>query len=111
MVYNIAGALIAAASGAAVAFLNYIFSKRMLIRAPEKYAVITVARQLLQVGFLVLVYFISMKTTLAEPMYPLVGAVIGMTLPMIFFTKKLLSINEETVKKAKEKQERGEGDG
>lgn len=111
MNHNITGAVLAALSGVAIAFINYLFSKKVLIKSPEKFSLITVARQFLQVGFLVLVYFIGSKTQLADPMYLLVGAVIGMTLPMIYFTRKLLHVNESTAKKAEKIEDRGETDG
>ena len=42
-------------------------------------------------------------------MYLLVGAVLGMTVPMVYFTKKLLSFNKTTDTKKEEKE--GEADG
>ena len=104
MNHNIIGAVVAIVSGLIVAFVNYLFSKKVLIKAPEKYSLITVARQILQIGFLAVVYFVSVKTQFADPMYPLVGAVAGMTVPMIFFTKKLLLINGSTVNAKNEKE-------
>lgn len=109
MSYNIIGAVTAAVAGVLIAFVNYVFSKKVLIKAPEKYSLITVARQILQVGFLVIVYFVGEKTQLADPVYLLVGAVAGMTVPMFFFTKKLLVINNSTVNTAKEKEAEADG--
>ena len=109
MSYNIIGAVTAAVAGVLIAFVNYVFSKKVLIKAPEKYSLITVARQILQVGFLVIVYFVGENTQLADPVYLLVGAVAGMTVPMFFFTKKLLVINNSTVNTAKEKEAEADG--
>ena len=103
MYHNIIGAAVAVALGLGIAFVNYLFSKKMLIKAPEKYSLVTVGRQILQVGFLALVYLIGTKTQLADPIYLLVGAVIGMTVPMLFFTKKLLVFNGSAVSDKKEK--------
>lgn len=97
------------ASGLLVAFVNYLFSKKVLIKAPQKYSLITVARQILQVGFLAIVYLIGTKTELADPVYLLVGAVIGMTVPMIFFTKKLLLVNDSVSTSKIEKEAETDG--
>lgn len=106
---DIIGALVAAIAGFLVAFINYTFSKKVLIKTPDKYLFTTMARQVLQVLFLVLVYFIGTKTKVANVMYLLVGAVLGMTVPMVYFTKKLLSFNKATDTKKEEKE--GEADG
>ncbi len=105
---DIIGALVACVAGVLIAFINYLLSERVLRRAADKFSFITVGRQALQVGFLVAVYFIGAKTELANPNYLLVGAVVGLTLPMVFFTKKLLDVNK-AVGQEKEK-EKGEGD-
>ncbi len=99
---NIIGVLIVATVGFLIAFVNYLFSKSVLKKAPEKYALITVVRQVLQIGFLIIVYLVGTKTQLADVVYLLVGAVLGMTVPMFYFTKKLLSFNETFNKKEKE---------
>lgn len=97
------------ASGLVIAFLNYLFSKKVLVKAPEKYSLVTVARQVVQVGFLALVYLIGSKTQLADITYLLVGAVLGMTVPMFFFTKKLLFINNSAISGKKEKEDDTDG--
>lgn len=109
MNHNIIGAVLTALVGVLVAFANYLFSKKVLVKAPQKYALLTVVRQALQVGFLVIVYFVGAKTELADPIYLLVGAVLGMTLPMLFFTKKLLTVNEATAHKKEEKEAEADG--
>lgn len=109
MNHNIIGAFVAAAAGLLVAFANYLFSKKILIKAPQKYSLTTMVRQILQIGFLVVVYFVGTKTEFADSTYLLVGAVLGMTLPMLFFTKKLLAVNELTVKDKNEKEAETDG--
>ena len=109
MLNNIIGAVIAAIAGFLIAFVNYTFSKKVLIKAPEKFIMSTMARQVIQVLFLVLVYFIGTKTEIASVTYLLVGAVAGMTIPMIFFTKKLLSFNKTTDAKKSEKEVESDG--
>lgn len=109
MTANIIGAVIAAAVGFLIAFANYIFSKKMLLKAPEKYSATFVVRQIFQVAYLVLVYFIGSKTQIADLMYLLVGAVAGMTVPMFFFTKKLLSVNDTIKTKKTVKEDEADG--
>ena len=105
MNHNILGAVVTAAAGLVVAFANYLISKKVLLKAPQKYSLITVARQVLQVGFLAIVYFVGTKTDFADPTYLLVGAVLGMTLPMLYFTKQLLKVNESALNSKKEKED------
>lgn len=109
MLPDIIGAIIAAIAGFLIAFINYTFSKKMLIKAPDKFLTSTMARQVLQVLFLVLVYFIGTKTTFANVTYLLVGAVLGMTIPMIYFTKKLLNLNKAIATKKEEKEVETDG--
>lgn len=105
---NIIGAVIVAAIGVGVAFINYLISKAILTKSPDKYSMTTVIRQIIQIGFLVIVYFASEKTAY-DPMYLLIGAVLGITLPMFLFTKKLLSFNETLYGKDKRKEEESDG--
>ena len=101
MTHNILGAVLATIVGICVAFLNYFLSKTVLLKMPDKYSMVTVLRQVFQVGFLAIVYFIGDKIEYVNTIFLLVGAVLGMTVPMIFFTKKLLSINDNITKTKK----------
>lgn len=109
MNHSVIGAVIAAIIGLLIAFLNYAFSKRVLIKAPEKYSLITVVRQILQVGYLAAAYFVGSKIEGVDPVYLMLGAVLGMTLPMLYFTKKLLSVNDMSAKNKKEKEDEANG--
>ncbi len=102
---DIIGVAAATAVGFLVASANYFLSKKVLLRMPEKFSLVTVARQVLQIGFLVIVYFIGDNIEAVNTVALLVGAVFGMTLPMIYFTKKLLSINQTAAKKDSGKEE------
>lgn len=97
----------AAVIGAGIAFISYLISKSVLKSNPQKYAMTTVLRQALQVGFIVAAYFIGQKTDY-DTTYILIGGVLGLTLPMFFFTKKLLDYNEAV---NKEKRKEPENDG
>ena len=108
MISNIIGAVVVAVVGVGVAFVNYLISKTVLSKIPDKYSATTVLRQIVQIAFLVIVYFISKKTNY-DPMYLLVGAVLGITVPMFIFTKKLLTLNETLRSKEKRKEEEVDG--
>lgn len=90
---NILGAALAFAGGIAVAALNYGISKWLLIHKPGAYAASQIARQLLQIGYLVLLYLGGAKTPWS-PLWLLVGGCLGVTLPMAWFTVKLVRLND-----------------
>lgn len=94
--------------GVGIATLNFYISKYILNKKPDRFAVTTVIRQILNIGYLVAVYmsgsFLPCKLT-----YLLVGAVAGITLPMFIYTRKLLKLNEARVEKNLKKE--GESDG
>lgn len=102
---DIIGVAVAVICGFLVALINYFLSKKVLTKAPDKYSLVTVGRQVLQIGFLVLVYFIGDKIENVNTTALLVGAVFGMTLPMIYFTKKLLSLNDALNKNKVKKED------
>ena len=106
---NIIGAVVVGIIGLFIAFVNYIISKNVLIKSAEKYSLVTVVRQIVQVSFLAVVYFAGTKAQDINPVYLLVGAAIGMTLPMMYFTKKLLSINETLTARITEKGDEADG--
>ena len=100
MAHNIIGAAVCALAGFFIAYGNYLLSRKILETHPEKFALATVARQLIQVGYLIAVYFIGsgLPVSLA---FLLTGAVAGMTAPMLFFTKKLVAFNDGLAAKKK----------
>ena len=103
MIPNIVSGMIAIAAGVLIAFINYTISKKVLIKCPDKYSFTVFAHQLLQVAYLAAVYLIASQLEAVNVVYPLVGSVLGMTVPMLFLTKKLLSINRaNTVETQKE---------
>ena len=101
---NIVGAIFSFALGIVVAYLNFLLSKAILTKQPEKYAISTVLRQVIQIIYIVAVYFVS---TVApwDMWYMLIGAVLGVTIPMIYFTHKLIKINDSMIKKDKKEGE------
>ena len=88
MFSNIIGAVITAAVGFLIALLNFIFSKGVLQKKPDKIPTAFIGRQLLQVAYLVLVYLVGSRVKNIDIVFLLVGAAVGMTIPMFFFTKK-----------------------
>ena len=63
----------------------------------------------MQVAYLAAVYFIGSEIQSVNLAYLLVGAVAGMTLPMFFFTKKLLLLNGTVKTKKPEKEDEANG--
>ena len=104
MLPNIIGAVIAAAAGLLVCVANYTISKKILAKSPSQYSFTILIHQILHVGFLAAVYLIAAAIEAIDVAYPLVGAVLGTTVPMFFFTKKLLALNN-TIKTEKPEQE------
>ena len=105
---DILGAIITFALGVGIATLNYYISKYFLEKNPDKFAMTTVVKQIFNVGYLVVVYmsgdFLPFKLA-----YMLIGAVLGITLPMFIYTRKLLKLNEE--KRGNTREKEGESDG
>jgi len=92
-VSNLFGAVIAFILGAAIAAGNYALSRRVLKTAPNKFSLTAVARTLIQVIFIVLVYALS-RYTPWDRLWLLAGGVLGMTLPMFWFTSRLIKLND-----------------
>ncbi|MBQ8182854.1 MAG: hypothetical protein IJ025_03015 [Clostridia bacterium] len=102
------GAVITFTAGIGIATLNYYISKYFLEKNPDKFAMTTVVKQIFNVGYLVAVYmfgdFLPFKLS-----YLLIGAVLGITLPMFIYTRKLLKLNES--KRVETREKEGESDG
>ena len=105
---DILGAVIAFTSGVGISALNYFISKYFLQKRPDKFAMTTVIKQIINVAFLVAVYAISDYVP-CKFMYLIIGAVLGITLPMLIFTRKLLKLNGQ--KHSDSVNEEGESDG
>jgi len=89
MEHWLVGGVLAALIGLAIAAVNYKISLTVLRKKPELVSVMSLPRQVLNVGYLLLVYFLADHTPWGQiPL--LVGAVIGMTGSLFFFTTRLL---------------------
>ncbi len=97
---NIVGAIITFALGIGIAGLNFLLSKAILTKQPEKYAFSTILRQIIQILYIVAVYFITPYTPW-DLWYMVLGAVFGVTVPMVYFTHKLVKINDSMAKNNK----------
>lgn len=105
---DILGAIITFSLGVGIATLNYYISKYFLEKNPDRFAMTTVVKQIFNVGYLVAVY-VSGDFLPFKLVYMLIGAVLGITLPMFIYTRKLLKLNEE--KRGKSREKEGESDG
>ena len=92
--WDVFGAIVAFAGGTLVATINYLISKRALGKKPNAFAVVFIIRQAINVAYILGAYFLAPITTF-NTWYFVIGAVMGATLPSIFFTKKLLATSNK----------------
>lgn len=105
MKHWIFGALLAALVGVAVAFVNYRFARAVLRRKPSMYPAASALRQVLQIAYLLAVYFLAPYTPWSRGGM-LVGAVIGLTGTLFCTTFALVRENDaHQTKSETEKQE------
>ena len=88
MPHSIPGLAAAFLGGALVAWLNYLLSRRAL-RAGGGATAVSAVRTLCSVGYLAAVYFLAPYTPW-ERLWMLLGAALGLTVPMAYFTVRLL---------------------
>lgn len=101
---NIIGAVLAFVAGVGIASLNYALSRYILKNAPKQYTSTQIIKQLVQIAYIVLIYFFADKTPW-NPLWVLVGGCLGITVPMLWFTFKLVKLNDSL----KEKEESSNG--
>ena len=90
---NILGVAIAFGIGFAVAALNYAFSRYLLKKHPSKYAGTQIVWQILQIVYLGAIVLFGGHTPW-DRLWLLVGACLGITLPMFWFTYRLVKLND-----------------
>ena len=66
----------------------------MLKKNPDMYAGAQILRQVIQIGYLVLLFTLGGYTPW-DPVWLLVGGCLGITVPMIYFTYKLVKLNDK----------------
>ncbi|MGN1345510.1 MAG: hypothetical protein ACI4V1_01885 [Eubacteriales bacterium] len=97
--HSIIGAALACLTGIAAAFLNYLVSLVVLRRKPEMLPLTSVLRQFINILYLAAIYFCAPYTPW-ERIPLLVGAVVGITVSMFFFT--YLLVRESNGQKTKQ---------
>ena len=110
MTSPVVGGLLAFAGGCAVSVLNFFINRRTLEKKPSALASMSMARQLLSIGYLVLVFLLA-KVLPWDHMPLLLGAAIGLTIPSILLALRLAKINDALSKANKPRpEEAGKGD-
>lgn len=94
--------------GVVIAAVNYVVSRKILTGKPETYASTTVIRQVCSVAYLVVAYFVGNRWFPENLLSILLGAALGVTLPLFYFTVKLLRINSEQTKPQNAEEREGE---
>ena len=95
---NIFGAVLACAVGVGIAAVNYLISRYVLKKHPAQYAMTPVVRQLIQVAYLVVLFFFGDRTPW-DKIWLLAGGCIGITVPMLWFTYRLVKLNDDQHRK------------
>ena len=90
---NLFGAALAFAAGAAVAAVNYVFSRYLLTARPSLYVGMQAVRQVVQIAYLVVLLLFG-KHTPWDTVWLLAGGALGVTLPMFYFTYRLVRLND-----------------
>ena len=103
---NLIGTGIAFLIGVGIASLNYAVARFVLKKYPAQYASTPVIRQIIQVGYLVALYALGGLTPW-DRIWLMVGGALGITLPMPFFTYRLVKLNQEISEKGKEECSNG----
>ncbi len=98
------GAAAAFAAGVLISFCNYKISEYFLKNCPDKFSFVSVVRQLIQVLFIVALFF-GAKYTPWDRTFVLLGGALGITIPMLIFTSRLLKTNKSVSKTEKTEKE------
>ncbi len=79
--------------GVLIAFINYLISRCMLMKRAGLFSSVSLMHQILNVGYIVALYFIAVKTG-TKLIYMLAGGALGITLPMLLFIPKLIKLTK-----------------
>ncbi len=102
------GALLAFIPGLGISFLNFKLTDLFIRKFKEKFPSVSLIRQLGQVCYIVAVYFLAPYTPW-DRTYLLIGAALGVTLPMVFFTYKLIKSGDSSLSADKKKEDDANG--
>ncbi len=100
--HSIFGALATFVGGVLLATAGYAFSRYLLQRHANYYAVGQVVKQLVQIGYVLAVYALAGYTPW-DGMWMLLGGCLGITLPMLWFTYRLVKLNDSSQGKEDER--------
>ena len=89
MTHWIVGGAVGLLGGVGIAVLNFAISRAVIRKKPSVYASFSMVRQLIHIGYLLLLFFIAPVTPWGRTEL-LIGGVIGMTVPMFLFTPWLM---------------------
>lgn len=102
---NAVGAVAAFAVGAVICFGNFKLSEFFLKKHKDRFKYVSFIRQFIQVLYILVLFFVAPYTPW-DRTFLLIGAALGITLPMFPFTYKLLKTNNsDRVQTEKEKEE------
>ncbi len=103
------GAAAAFAAGVLISFCNYKISQHFLKKRPDRLSLVSLIRQPVQILYIVALFF-GAKYTPWDRTFLLIGGALGITLPMLIFTSRLLKVSKsESCTEANGKE--GEGNG
>ncbi|MBR3767756.1 MAG: hypothetical protein IKL10_05905 [Clostridia bacterium] len=102
------GVILAFIIGAMICFANFKLSEYFLKKHTEHFSKISFLRQIIQVLYILVLFFIA-KYTPWDRTFVLIGGALGVTLPMFIFTYKLLKTNKTVSVKKEEKEESSDG--
>ncbi len=98
---NWVGALLGFGAGVGVAAISFAISRYTLLHHPQRYVASDVLRRLVQVAFLVALFFLGNYTPW-DRLWLLIGGGLGITVPMIWFTYRLVKLNDSLARKEDE---------
>ena len=102
--------LAALAGGAAVAYGNYRLSAVCLDRRPAWYSAVSALRSVIAVAYLLVLYIVGSKTA-PDVRFLLIGGALGLTVPSIYLTVRLLRRQSAPPTEKSEKSEDPSRDG
>lgn len=92
------GAVFALLGGLLIGWLCYRLARYILLKRAAAFSFLSFGRQLLQIGYLAALYYLSPLTPWA-PLPLLAGGAAGLTAALIVSTRLLLRINRENTDK------------
>jgi len=95
---NWLGAILTFCVGVAIAAGSYAFSRYVLKRKAKQYAILQIVRQWVQIAYLVVLFLVG-KHLPWDTSWLLVGGCLGITLPMFWFTYRLVKLNDSLDRK------------